>query len=389
MLRGELRRLWAVPRAPDPPARAGRDWALLAAGLAAAGVEAAARDDVVWPAVSLAVTAAMCVLTLWRRTHPLATVALAYGAGIALTLADLAAGHERPAGLYTGMVVLVLVYALLRWGSGRDVALGCAVILAAFGLSLAVDDVPPADYAGSLLFLAFPGVLGAAVRAWSTARRRELERMRASEREALARELHDTVAHHVSAIVVRAQAGRVLAAADPAAALPALEGVEEEGARTLEAMRAMVSALRDATAGLAPLAGVADLRRLAGEARLPVGLELDGPLDDLPPAVDGAVYRVVQESLTNALRHAQHATAVRVRVAAEAGRVRVTVRDDGAGGRRGKGRAGFGLTGLRERVTLLGGALSAGPAPDRGGWLVEAQLPLGKGVRGADPRARR
>jgi signal transduction histidine kinase len=142
----------------------------------------------------------------------------------------------------------------------------------------------------------------------------------------------------------------------------------------------MVVSLRDgnARAELAPQAGVADLERLArtsaGGPR--IDLRRDGALDDLPPAVDAAVYRVVQESVTNALRHAAGATEVVVRVTAEPERVRVTVRDDGAVTGRSH-REGYGLTGLRERATLLGGVLDAGPRPD-GGWLVEAELPRGR-----------
>ena len=390
MTRSELRALWGEPRVPDPPARVGRDWLLLAAGLVGIGPELVLRDDVVWWPVSALVTVGMCITTLWRRTRPLEMVVLAFGAAIGLSLLDLATGRPAPLGLYTGVVIVVLVYALARWGSGRDVVLGSVVLLAAYGLSVATDDVPLGEAIGGLVFLAFPGVVGGSVRLWVTSRRRELDRMRSRERAALARELHDTVAHHVSAIVVRAQAGRVLAAADPGTVADTLAGIEEEGARTLEAMRGMVGALRDsdARAELAPVAGVADLPGLAARPGLPVDLRVDGPVDDLPPAVDAAVYRIVQEAVTNATRHAAGATAVRVHVAGEPGRVRVTVRDDGAPPRRGAGRDGYGLTGLQERATLLGGTLRAGPAADRG-WLVEAELPRGEVVGRGRARAAR
>ena len=136
--------------------------------------------------------------------------------------------------------------------------MGGTVILAAFPLLAATDGSPVVDQVVGFAFLLLPAVIGAAVRFQATARQRQLERMRSRERERLARELHDTVAHHVSAIVIRAQAGRVLAGTDPAAALEALEGVEEEGARTLEEMRAMVAALRDVLSVLpAPYAAAA------------------------------------------------------------------------------------------------------------------------------------
>ncbi|WP_433292352.1 sensor histidine kinase [Actinoplanes sp. CA-030573] len=392
VLRDELRALWTEPRAPDAPVRVWRDWLLLAAGLLATALEGVFRAEVTWRPFSVLVTVGLCLTTLWRRTRPLEMVLLAFGGGIVLALIDLAAGHARPIGLYAGSVILVLVYALTRWGSGRDIVLGSAVVLALFALSTVLERGPVSDVVGGLSVLTFPGALGAMVRLRSTSRRRELETMRARERESLARELHDTVAHHVSSIVVRAQAGRVLAGADPTSAVQSLAGVEEEGARTLEAMRAMVTALREDGAGvdLAPLPAVADLRRLAGErgSGPPVDLHVEGTVETLPAPIASAVFRIVQESVTNATRHATGATVIRVDVAAGESRVRVDVRDDGkpasggpdvaavAGedlGRR-AGRGGYGLRGLRERAALLGGTLRAGPRAG-GGWLVEAELP--------------
>ncbi|MFI7544835.1 sensor histidine kinase [Actinoplanes sp. NPDC049599] len=390
MLRDDVRNLWTEPRSPDAPGRVWRDWALLAVTLGGVVLEATLRDDVVWRPVAVVLGVWLAVLPLWRRTRPLAMITLAFGAIILLQVATVVAGPPEPVGLYSGMVVLVLVYALPRWGSGREVVLGGVVILAGFAVSAATDDTPVGEEIGGLVFLLMPAVIGASVRFWQTAQERQLERVRSHERERLARELHDTVAHHVSAMVIRAQAGRVVAGADPAAAVEALEGVEEEGARTLEEMRVMVATLRDGGAGaeLAPAAGVADLERLlrAPGIRLRVDLGLDGDLDGLPPAVDAAVYRIVQESVTNAMRHAVDATEVMVRVTGEPQRVRVRVRDDGA--RAGRGRDGYGLAGLRERAALLGGELSAGPGTDRG-WHVEAELPRGRANNGVHPRARR
>ncbi|WP_369141852.1 sensor histidine kinase [Streptomyces sp. R44] len=390
MLRDDLRTLWTEPRPPDAPARVWRDWALLAVSLGAVTLEATLRENVVWRPVAVLFAVWLCLLPLWRRTQPLAMVTLGFGSVILLQLASLVAAPGEHVGLDTSMVVLVLVYALPRWGSGREIVLGSAVILTTFALGVVADETPAAEQVGGFVFLSLPGLIGASVRFWGTARERQLEQVRSREREQLARELHDTVAHHVSAMVISAQAGRVLAGTDPSAAVEALEGVEEEGARTLEEMRAMVAALRDRGAGaeLAPPAGVADLERLVRTpgGRLRVDLGLDGELDTLPPAVDAAVYRIVQESVTNAMRHAVNATEVVVRVTAERDTVRVSVRDNGQ--RTGRGRAGYGLTGLRERATLLGGTLQAGPGADQG-WHVEAELPRGRTESGAHPRPRR
>ncbi len=390
MLRDDLRTLWTEPRPPDPPARVWRDWALLAVSLAGVALEATLRDNVVWRPVAVVFAVWLCLLLLWRRTRPLAMVKLAFGSVILLQLASLVAAPDEPVGLDTNVVVLVLVYALARWGSGREIVLGGAVILAACTLATLTYEDPVVEEIGGLVFLLLPGVVGAAVRFRVTARERLLGQVRSREREQLARELHDTVAHHVSAMVIRAQAGRVLAGTDPSAAVEALEEVEEEGARTLEEMRAMVATLRDRGVGaeLAPPAGVADLERLVRTpgGRLRVDLGLEGELDELPPAVDAAVYRIVQESVTNAMRHAVDATELVVRVVAERHTVRVSVRDNGR--RTGRGRDGYGLTGLRERATLLGGTLRAGPGTDRG-WHVEAELPTARSESGVHSRPRR
>lgn len=390
MLRDDLRTLWNEPRPPDAPARVWRDWALLAVSLGGVALEATLRENVVWRPVAVVFAVWLCLLPLWRRTRPLAMATLAFGSAILLQVASLVAAPREPVGLAAGTVVVVLVYALSRWGSGREIVLGGAVTLAACTLATVTDETPVVEKVAAFVFLLLPGVVGAAVRFRLAARERQWDQVRSRERERLARELHDTVAHHVSAMVIIAQAGRVLADTDPSAAVEALEGVEEEGARTLEEMRAMVAALRDRGVGaeLAPPAGIADLERLVRNpgARLKVGLGLDGEWDALPPAVDAAVYRIVQESVTNAMRHAVDATEVVVRVAAERHTVRVSVRDNGQ--RTGRGRAGYGLAGLRERAALLGGELRAGPCADRG-WHVEAELPRGRTESGAHPRPRR
>ncbi|MCZ0986202.1 histidine kinase [Streptomyces diastatochromogenes] len=389
MLRDDVRTLWTEPRPPDAPARVLRDWALLAAGLAGVVLEATLRENVVWRPVAVVFAVWLCVLPLWRRTRPLTTVVLAFGAMIVLQVVSLVATPREPVGLYTGAVVLVLVYALPRWGSGREIVLGGAVILAASALCSVTDETPVVENVVGFVFLLLPGVVGAAVRFRVTARERQLEQVRSREREQLARELHDTVAHHVSAMVIIAQAGRVLAGTDPSAAVEALEGRGGRGAHAGGNARHGRRAARPRgrrRAG-AP-AGVADLERLVRTpgGRLRVDLGLDGELDALPPAVDAAVYRIVQESVTNALRHAVDATELVVRVAAERHSVRVSVRDNGR--RTGRGRDGYGLTGLRERATLLGGTLRAGPGIDRG-WHVEAELPRARSESGVHSRPRR
>jgi len=371
-VRNAVRSLWAEPRVPNPPTRVWRDWALVAVLVPLAVLEVILREDLVWRPVALVLGAAPVFTLLWRRTHPLVVVAVAFGAQ---TLADVATlfGADESAVLYTTAYVLLLPYSLFRWGSGRDAAIGLAMIL----VGLFISDTG-LDLVFAIGFFLFSAALGAAIRYQASSRLREMDQVKLREREQLARELHDTVAHHVSAIAIRAQAGRTLAAADPNAAVDALEVIEEEASRTLAEMRTMVGALRQGEEpDLAPQRGVADIERLALSAgdRPRVDVELSGDLDDLPSSVEAGIYRLAQESITNAVRHARHATRVKVSVVGDDRSVRLTVSDDGdAGSLSASASSGYGIAGMTERAKLLGGTLEAGPSRDRG-WTVDAVLP--------------
>jgi signal transduction histidine kinase len=378
-----LRSLRDEPRAAAPPQRVWRDWALVAVLLLTAVLEGIFRTDVPWRPVAVLLAVALVFPLLWRRTHPLAVVVVVFGTVIVLNLVTLIDGPDTPVGLNTMIYVVLLPYALVRWGSGREVIIGLPIIVLAGVLGIATDYTNLGEAAGGFVFLMFPAVLGALVRFWTTSRAREIDQVRLHEREQLARELHDTVAHHVSAMVIRAQAGRVVATSDPQAATDALRVIEEEGSRTLAEMRTMVGALRDREdASLTPLNGVADIERLArtidGEPRVHVGLT--GDLAELGPAVGAATYRIAQESVTNALRHARNATRIDVLLGGEQDAVRLTVRDDGDQVQASNINAGYGVIGMTERAALLGGTLEAGPGPDHG-WVVDAVLPRTRPAR--------
>jgi signal transduction histidine kinase len=206
---------------------------------------------------------------------------------------------------------------------------------------------------------------------------RELEQVKLLERERLARDLHDTVAHHISAMAIRAQAGLAASAARPDAAAEALQLIESEASRALTEMRTMVRVLRqNEPVDLAPNPRIADLPQLAGRSHVgpTVDVEVVGDVDDLPPSVGTAIYRLAQESVTNARRHARHATRIEVRVVADDRSVRLRVSDDGESAARPDAVQGHGLIGMIERAGLLGGTCEAGPNPDRG-WTVTAVLP--------------
>jgi signal transduction histidine kinase len=370
-----LRSLWAEPRAAAVPERVSRDWVLVGVLMVTALLEGVLRDDVAWRPFVTIVAVGLAPVLLWRRTHPLVCVVVGFGTGMALGLASQLAGIPG-VGLNTMIYILVLAYALVRWGSGREIVIGLAVVLVAAVVSIATDYSGPAELFGGFGVLVAAAAGGAAFRYRAESRRRALDQIRSQERVALARELHDIVAHHVSAIAVQAQAGRAMARQRPEAGLEALAAIEGEASRTLAEMRAMVRVLRDgAPAEYTPQHGVADLMSLARRDPVPVvDVELPDDLDQLPLQVDTAVYRLAQEALTNALRHARNASRVEIRVVEGAGRLRLRVTDDGRIDPARSASHGFGLLGMTERVELLGGTLRAGPAPE-GGWTVDAELP--------------
>lgn len=365
---GILRSAWRAPSAvPPPPQRVWRDWALLAAIVALAAIEGILRTELSLPAVSVVTVLAIAPTVLWRRTRPLAmlVIAVAVATPVQLLLPDSV--------LNVNVFVLVLVYALFRWGSGRELLLGSALLLAVLGASFA--RTPGFDVlVGGFAVLLSASALGAVLRARAGARQRQIDRIRTLEREHLARDLHDTVAHHVSAITIRAQAGLAMAPHDPEAARDALRVIEAEAARTLAELRSMVGVLRQGDdAELAPSPRLRDIEALAGTrpGGAAVTVRVEGDDGSIPPPVAAAVFRLAQESVTNALRHARQVTRVDLVVDVDAGGVRLSVTNDGDVAA--SPTPGFGIIGMRERAALLGGTCHVGPAP--GGWTVTAVLP--------------
>jgi signal transduction histidine kinase len=332
----------------------------------------------------------------WRRRHPLA-VSLVTGlatAGYGLApYPDLA--MPVPVGGLVGM------YSVAAWGSRRAalVAGGVAAAVVAVVMSLPRTDADLVDAAFASLGLAGAWVLGDRARvqralaaelsdrAVRLEREREGEARRAvaSERARIARELHDVVAHHVSMMVVQAEAGPLAVERDPARAAGAFAAIAATGRQALVEMRRLLGVLRgDGQApSLAPQPGldqVPSLVEQVGRAGLEVELVVEGEKAPLPAGVELSAYRIVQEALTNAVRHAGPGRA-RVLVRYGERDLELTVRDEGGGGGAAPAggpptRSGQGLVGMRERVSLFGGELHAGPGPD-GGFTVAARLPLG------------
>ncbi|MEV5896866.1 sensor histidine kinase [Nonomuraea fuscirosea] len=386
-MHGLLRSVWDEPRPPGAPRRVWRDWALVGLLTLAIVLEGTLRTDLLWRPLSIVYPLVMLPTLLWRRTCPLACLAVPV---VTTGLIQHLTGAD-PAETASVAYMVILLYALSRWGSGREMALGLGLITAAVTTSTLTGQIAtiPGRLAASDVIGAFTVVfaafaLGGAFRYRARARARELDQVKLLEREQLARDLHDTVAHHVSAMAIRAQAGIATAATHPDAAIDALRVIEAEASRTLAEMRAMVRVLRrDRAPGggdmpeLAPNPHLADLEQLAGRPKVGPAVEvlIDGDLDGVPPSVGAAVYRIAQESVTNARRHARHATRIEVRVAADDSSVRLRVSDDGdSTATRAAPTPGYGLLGMIERADLLGGTCEAGPNPGRG-WTVTAVLP--------------
>ncbi|WP_221584641.1 sensor histidine kinase [Microbacterium sp. G2-8] len=384
-MRERIRAAWQAPAAPGARAPRMRDVWVVGIVCLIAGVEAFWRPDLTSPWIPLIVTLVVAALVPWRRTHPLAVITVAGALAVLTEVAQLATGASEDV-LGAIAIAIVYPYALFRWGTGRARVVGSAILFAGTALSVVTGDEGVAGATAGLAVVGGTCLAGALRRERVLSRARERDRIRAREREALARDLHDTVAHHVSAVVLHAQGAGALLRADPERAGDSLAQIEAEAKDALSDMRSLVRVLReeppqpaavppaeDAPAvdpPFAPTPGLDEVRALTETGPPAVRVRVD--VDDLPDVLAQTVFRIAQESVTNARRHARRATAIDVLVCAEHEGLIVEVTDDGSGSSR--VRPGFGILGMTERATLFGGTLEAGPDP-RGGWRVRAVLP--------------
>jgi signal transduction histidine kinase len=366
------------------------------------------------PKLALEATALLASLPLlFRRRLPFAAPALVFAgvAGVSLI---------SPASVTEGATFAMLGLVLACWAAGaqregQQALAGAALGLAAFavivqarpgsGTTMRVGGAEADIVSWLVIGIGLP--LGAfalrrrEVRAAALeeeaerlARGRE-ERARAAvaaERARIARDLHDVIAHSVSVMTVQGGAARLLLEQDARRARESLLAVEETGHQAMAEMRRLLGLVHaeDDSPALAPQPGLADIEALVEQlerAGLPVALRVDGAPQTLAPGVGLAVYRIVQEALTNSLKHAGPARAwVTVRYEPDA--LVLEIADDGRGVARVDRGGGHGLVGMRERVALYGGELAAGPRAD-GGFAVRARLPLGpRAVSDLQPRLR-
>jgi signal transduction histidine kinase len=314
-----------------------------------------------------------------RRRYP---TAAGVGAGL---LGVLMQSRWPSQSLNFGVAWMCDMYALAAWSPGRRFWLGLSAYTVS-GLAVVPFDPKPSDSVTFMVISTIVMVLVHTVVGDRDRRTRMAERERdvaareavVAERSRIARELHDAIAHNVSMMVVQAGAERRVLADEQSSTREVLETVERIGRGALTEMRRLVGMLRsDETDPLAPQRGLDDLARLVTQVReagLPVELEVEGERRELPVGLELSAYRIVQEALTNALKHAgdAHAT-VRVRYGADS--LELEIVDDGAGGAAQAAGGGHGLVGMRERVALYGGRFEASRHP-AGGFTVRALLPI-------------
>jgi signal transduction histidine kinase len=318
----------------------------------------------------------------WRRSQPLVVF------GVTLGATALSIGFSD-----ADMVGIAMMFALFsvgryvtndQWGY---IALGGALVVVTISSLIDAEAVAAIGFGVFLTFLVW--YIGRRLRIRGE-RAAQLEREQAAEarravveeRTRIARELHDVVAHRVSLMTVQAGAAKTVAADDPESALQAMHAVEKAGRQALDELRHLLGVLRPEAdvEALGPQAGLADVPRLVDQfedAGLEISLTMEGAQIALPARVDLSAYRIVQEALTNVLKHAGPGARTEVRLHTDNRGVDIEVLDNGRGVTILTG-SGHGIVGMRERALLLGGRLDVGPRQD-GGFQVVAHLPIGEG----------
>jgi signal transduction histidine kinase len=342
------------------------------------GTQFGGLPDRPFDALAVVVIAVQCLPLAVRRRWPAACLAL-----VALGFAvDQLRGYHSVAGTALAVALVSAGAHLERGRRATALLLSAAYVLLVLAFHRLGGGEPVAEYVTFFLLLGFAWGVGAWLRATRAAeaerRRRVAADTRAAERTRIARELHDVVTHHVTAMVVQAEAARYLAAA-PDRLDAALTAVTDTGRRAISDLRHLLELLdpdHGPGTGTPPLGGLATLVERTRRAGQPVELTEEGAPAESTGSAELVAYRVAQEGLTNALKHAPGSrTSVRVRHGER--EITVEVSTDGAGPAGGApAGGGRGLAGLRERVDVLGGDFTAGRATG-GGFVVRARIPTG------------
>jgi signal transduction histidine kinase len=341
-------------------------------------MQALADGHLTWPVGLLATANALPLLR--RRRYPLWVTAIS---GFGTTwLAVMGAAGDLPA----AQLVATYTFAALCPPVGRLIGVAGTVVGITLSIVIPKDNVLNLGVVGIAFAVAY--ALGTAARARRDRIAMLEERTRrlageqdaaaTRERERIAREMHDILAHSMSMVVIQAEAGPVAVHTDPRKAEEVFDTISATAREALAQLRRALGVLRSEEAARRPQPGLDALPELVAGVRrtgLTVTLEEDGESRPVPPDLAATVYRVVQESLTNTVRHAA-ASSVRVRLGWTEGALRLEICDDGRGPAGTSEPGGHGLIGMRERVTTAGGELSLGPGPGGAGYRVVASLPI-------------
>jgi signal transduction histidine kinase len=341
--------------------------------------------------VTLPVIAGVVVPIMFRRKYPITAAYVTAGMGIVHSLLEIGVASmittcialytlvayvgRRPAALYFA-VNEVISLIQTPWQLPREWVTTLIVVNLAIAFSWALGEFVGARRA-------YHAELEQRLRLLETERDQQARIAVGEERARIARELHDVVAHAVSVMVVQADGAAYAVHSQPELAERAIKTISGTGREALTELRRLLGVLRSEEAGgeRTPQPGTQSLSELAGRVRavgLPVQLDIVGNVDDLPAGVGLGIYRIVQEALTNSLKHAGPGTSATVRVARTGDQVDLTITDNGQRTSRSLVgvSGGNGLIGMRERALVFGGTLEAGPK-ESGGWQVRASLPFG------------
>ncbi len=346
-------------------------------------LEASLRQGIDHPVAHAIAGVALVLPLVLRHRRPFGAFLASFGLAAVVPLGAQMLGLEWT-DLHTGAFILLLPYSLVRWASGRETLIGLGAMVGLYAIAFLRGQFNGSGEAvGGAVVMLFPALLGATLRFRAKARQRELDAVRLEERAQIARELHDSVAHQLSAVALLAQGGLVVGETRPEEAVQVFHLIEESASKALGELRTLVGALRnDGAPELGPQPSIADLERLASPPHEPlvVTVDIEGTTEAVavPSSLQSALYRIAQESITNARRHAKHARRVQVSLRVTVTEATLSVVDDGqTRSAKASGELGFGLVGMAERAALLGGTLKAGPSPDLG-WRVEASFPMKK-----------
>jgi signal transduction histidine kinase len=327
------------------------------------------------------------VTVAWRRAASLTAATVIVGAG----MGEAATGVNMNQPAIPLVAAVIAAYAIIAYAPLRRAIVGTVIVAGGSCGELLIAGQKVGNLGFIFTFVGLAWALGRITRvrtSQAVQAQLQVERLRheqedharrvaADERGRIARELHDVIAHSVSVMVVQAGAAQQVMTSAPDAATRALESVQETGRQAIGELGRLLGVLRDAgELGLNPQPTLAELEQLVADARssgLPVTLTVTGAKRPLPTGVELAVYRIVQEALTNTRKHAGPASTASVMLAYGADDIAVEVRDDGRGAA-GYG-TGHGLVGMRERVSTYGGTLATGRA-DGGGFSVCARIPV-------------